>query len=436
MDTLSNRAQRLGSCTTKMMENFLVVQRNSYDDQSNPQGICNCGVAENYLCENELTTKLESIRVWQKQHIYYANPIGQLSLRENLCRTFERLFQLNHQLDPNRMIISSGLAGIMSLLGYLLADRSELFLIPAPYYTVFDHDLSVLSGCCTWPCPLLEQDTGKFSFSVDIFQRGYDDAVRQGRRPRALIIVNPQNPLGDVYDEDSMLPILKFAAEKQLHVIFDEIYALSMFDDQPTFPSALNYQSIVDPERTHFVWSFSKDFALSGLRLGVAYAGSSDLCSVAGSVNFLQIPSTIIQESLASLLSDHAWIESYIALNRSRLTKRYKQVVKQLNDLDSRIMVRPARAGFFIWIDCRCFLHEVTFNEEDRLFQVIFDNGVYISTGSSLGCSQPGWFRMIFSIREQWIDEALKRMKLALNIYASSKTSSVSLQERINEDST
>jgi bifunctional pyridoxal-dependent enzyme with beta-cystathionase and maltose regulon repressor activities len=47
----------------------------------------------------------------------------------------------------------------------------------------------------------------------------------------------------------------------------------------------------------------------------------------------------------------------------------------------------------------------------------MFKHGVYISSGYNLGCSQPGWFRIIFSIRETWIDEAIKRLKSALNSY-------------------
>ena len=117
-------------------------------------------------------------------------------------------------------------------------------------------------------------------------------------------------------DEKTLEPVLKFAAEKQLHVIFDEIYALSLFENQ-SFQSMFNYQTIIDPQRTHFVWSFSKDFALSGLRLGVLYAGSKEIAVPAASINFIQVPSTIVQEVVAELLSDDQWIDWYIQLNRS-----------------------------------------------------------------------------------------------------------------------
>jgi aspartate/methionine/tyrosine aminotransferase len=420
MDTLYNRAQQVSKGMSKLMDNFLRVQKDTYDEELNPNGICNCGVAENYLCENELISKLQSIQVWKANHMYYPNPLGQVSLRKALCSMFQNVFQLNHQLDPNRMVISSGLSGIMSLLCYLIADKNDVLLIPSPYYTVFDHDVSILSNCAIYRCPLLEQDSGKFVFSVEIFKQGYAEAISKGLRPRAIIIVNPQNPLGDVYDEITIRPILKFAAEMELHVIIDEIYALSLFENEKPFQSVLNYSSIIDPERTHFVWSFSKDFALSGLRLGVLYAGSSAICSVGGSINFIQIPSTIIQETLTELVSDHQWIDSYIKLNRSRLTQQYEETKKKLENIDKRISIRPSKAGFFIWVDFRLLLHEITFEEEDRLSEMIFNHGVYISAGSNLGCSQPGWFRMIFSVKEIWIDEALKRFKVALDAYLHS----------------
>ncbi|CAF3245078.1 unnamed protein product [Rotaria socialis] len=420
MDTLSIRAQGMNKNVTQILKKFLLVQKNPYDEESNPNGICNCGVAENYLCENELISKLQSIQVWQKSHMYYPCSQGLLSLRKALCDFFQKIFELNHQLDPDRMMISSGLSGIISLLSYVIGDRDDVFLISSPYYTAFDHDISAFSNCATYRCPLLEQDTGKFIFSVEIFKRGYDDAVAKGLRPRGIIIINPNNPIGDIYDEQTIQPVLDFAAEKNLHVIIDEIYALSLFEDQKPFQSMLNYSSIVDPKRTHFVWSFSKDFALSGVRLGVAYAGSSELCSSANAINFIQIPSNIVQEIATTLISDCQWIDSYTKLNRSRLTQQYKKFQKAIENIDNRIYIRPAKAGFFIWADLRLLLHDITFEEEIRLFQSIFEHGLYLVTGSFLGCAQPGWFRIIFSIRETWIDEAIKRFKLGLDAYQHS----------------
>ena len=416
MDTLSIRAQKLGTGTSKLLRLFSFVQKNAYDERTNPNGICNCGVAENYLCEKELIEKLQSVQVWQSNHMYYPASLGHRRLRQTLCDFFGKFLHLNYRLDPERMIISSGLSGIMSLIGFLFGDPGDVFLIPSPYYTAFDQDISIFSGCAIFRCPVLDQTNGKFRFSVELFEQGYEQAIAAGLRPRGLIIINPSNPLGDIYDEDIIKPVLKFAAEKELHVIFDEIYAFSIFENQ-SFHSMLTYQSIIDPKRTHFVWSFSKDFALSGLRLGVLYAGSPEICAPAESYNFIQGPSTIVQDIVAEILSDDQWIEWYLKLNSARLTEQYQNVTKKIEQLDSRIVIRPSQAGFFIWADFRSILHEITFEEEECLFDIIFKHGVYISPGVNLGCSEPGWFRIIFSVKGQWIDEAMKRLKTAIDVY-------------------
>ena len=57
---------------------------------------------------------------------------------------------------------------------------------------------------------------------------------------------------------------MKFAKERELHVIIDEIYFLSIFEEGD-FESCLSYtEEWPDPLRTHFVWGFSKDFSMSG----------------------------------------------------------------------------------------------------------------------------------------------------------------------------
>ncbi|CAF4621828.1 unnamed protein product, partial [Rotaria sp. Silwood1] len=81
MDTLSIRGQRLNQYMSQILKNFSLTQKNPYDDELNPNGICNCGVAENYLCENELISKLQSIQIWKTNYIYYPYSSGQKSLR-------------------------------------------------------------------------------------------------------------------------------------------------------------------------------------------------------------------------------------------------------------------------------------------------------------------------------------------------------------------
>ena len=136
----------------------------------------------------------------------------------------------------------------------------------------------------------------------------YERAVEAGLRVRALVLINPHNPLGSVLTVRTMKSVLTFCAQRQLHIIFDEVYGLSVFrhgkeeeeegeDEEEEkekkegkeeareevtektrkkrgFVSilSLDKNSLPDPQRTHFVWSLSKDFGLSGFRVGVVHS--------------------------------------------------------------------------------------------------------------------------------------------------------------------
>lgn len=439
METLSVRAQALSRNISSMLAYKSLTQSNQFDIEHNPNGIVNLGVAENHLCENELIDKLQSSQTWSKEFNYYPDCAGDSKFRQQLCSFFEDAFDIRSRaLDPERIIISSGASGTISLLCFLIADPGDVFLVPSPYYTAFDFDVAAMAKNAIFQCPLLDQTSGNFRFDVEIFEHGFKEAINRGLRPRAIILTNPHNPLGDIYDESSIHPVLEFAAHKKLHVIMDELYALSVFNDEKPFKSILNYTSLPDRSRTHFLWSFSKDFALSGTRVGVVYAGTSELCTLATKLNFLMTPSSTIQNTLSSMLSDSEWTRAYIRLNRRRLAEKYQAVKRKIEKLDKTIEVRNTAAGLFLWINCRSLLHRVTFDEELRLFEMLFASGVYITNGMAFRCSEPGWFRLIFSVDDDWLEEGVKRINKALQTYRASPRlveDSITIKRNLVEES-
>ncbi|CAF1285829.1 unnamed protein product [Didymodactylos carnosus] len=417
----SKRSKILDENVLSICPYFKRFCANPFDETKNPNGILNLGVAENMLCEDMIAGKLASIQNWFPEYNYYPDAGGELAFRKELCQFFTRFFLLHNtiQLEPKRLLITSGATTGFALYSFVLADINDVFIVASPYYSVMDRDISLLTHNTVIRCPLLDQDKGLFRIHVDIYRRGYNEAIKNGLTPKCIIITNPQNPQGSFYDEETLMPILEFAAEKQIHVIVDEIYALSIFktSKQP-FTSILNYQHLPDPKRTHFLWSFSKDFGLSGARLGVLYFGTEEICRKAQKLNYLFLPSRAIQMTLINLISDHEWVEVYIETNQRRLTEQYFYVINQLKLIsNNRIQVYKSNAGFFIWANFQSYMKEKTFDEELRLYNAIFNGGVFISRGKNMGAAEPGWFRLVFSVKDNWINEALGRIQVALERY-------------------
>jgi 1-aminocyclopropane-1-carboxylate synthase len=109
----------------------------------------------------------------------------------------------------------------------------------------------------------------------------FEDTVRalksEGKTIRAVLLCNPQNPLGFCYPRETLLEYLRFVERHGLHLISDEIYALSIFDN-PDFQDPQPFISILsidargeagcDPARVHMLYGMSKDLCAAGLRAG------------------------------------------------------------------------------------------------------------------------------------------------------------------------
>jgi aspartate/methionine/tyrosine aminotransferase len=109
-------------------------------------------------------------------------------------------------------------------------------------------------------------------------QAVYDFSADKSRI-KAVLLCNPHNPLSRCYSRKALLEVMEFCQEHGLHLIVDEIYALTDLNTTPAnaapFVSALTLTEPlvpsgavkVDPSRVHVIWSASKLFGMSGFRI-------------------------------------------------------------------------------------------------------------------------------------------------------------------------
>ena len=103
-----------------------------------------------------------------------------------------------------------------------------------------------------------------------------EEVYQNARSPiKGLLLTNPHNPLGQCYPRSVLEKYIRFCARHTIHLVIDEIYALTSFDcpelvEPVSFVSglALNIKSLGgNPNRVHVIWSSSKDFGQSGIRM-------------------------------------------------------------------------------------------------------------------------------------------------------------------------
>lgn len=109
-----------------------------------------------------------------------------------------------------------------------------------------------------------------------------EDALAKATVPvKALVFTNPHNPLAQCYPRTVLEDCLRFCEQHNLHFISDEVYALSTIEPGMSGQGLSPFVSILScdptsigcsPSRVHAIWSISKDFGSSGVRLVCAYS--------------------------------------------------------------------------------------------------------------------------------------------------------------------
>ena len=241
------------------------------------------------------------------------------------------------------------------------------------------------------------------------------------------------------------------AVGQQLHVIVDEIYANSVYNPLPppqflsapitpvshplagsSFTSALHYlddtQHTPNTQYIHVVQGLSKDFGLSGYRVGWVVTRNEALLEAWGNVGYFASVSNDVQSALTQILQDEVWVDEFLYENCQLLREAYKTVTALLDGSHPSISVRgddgevmddgafaipyiPAVAGMFVWVDLRGFLPPQetpgvnVWAHEERLFDLLMDEAKVVMTpGHAQGANEPGWFRLCFA----WVtNEAL-----------------------------
>jgi aspartate/methionine/tyrosine aminotransferase len=360
----------------------------AWDAETNPDGYIALCVAENRSMWDVLVPQLANYRDVPARVLGYDAMIGNLEFREQLAAFMSRTF-LGRRITADQLAVVAGAGAVLELLFHALADPGDGVLIPTPSYAGFWSDLETRDQLRVVPVHCSSADGFRLS------TQALDQALAHADVPvKALLFTTPNNPLGCVYTREELLEVLDWSARAGIHVVFDEIYALSVFGER-AFVSAASLRETLGP-RVHVVWAFSKDFGASGLRCGVLWSENPAVLQAVDALAYWAACSGDTQFLLGRLVADQAFVDAYIVQMQARLRSIYMLVRSALDR--HGIAHIPAEAGFFVICDLRPWLDEPSWAGEDRLWRRIVDEAnVNLTPGAACRIVEPGWFRLCFA---------------------------------------
>lgn len=349
-----------------------------------------------------------------------------------------RYFKPFEPVDPENILFGTGCTGLCDILGYTIAEPGDGILLSRPIYQAFERDFGSRAKVKTVGVSF----NGNDQFSLEAV-KSYEDKLLEsnasGTKIRALLICNPHNPLGQCYPPEALTAYMRLCAKHQIHLIVDEIYAVSHYKI-PTLPKgassttvqagvpdstdAVPFHSIlrfppnkyISSTHLHVLYGLSKDFAAGGLRLGCIHSLSKPLIQAMGALSPFSWPSNLSEALAIAMLTDHPWRHAFLADGQRRLGERAAFARQVLDEMGIPHNGDKACAGFFLWIDLRRWVALVGggWEGEKVVRGCVEGEGLFLTPGVHLNSEEPGFFRFCFATGEVEVREGMGRLKRAL----------------------
>ncbi len=353
----------------------------------------NLSVGEPDFCPPEHVLEA-SARAAVAGRTHYEPTNGIPELRKALAEKASRDYELNYDPNDEILITVGGTEAIFATLFGLVNPGDEV-LVPNPGFVLYEPCVRLAGGVpiCV---PLLKGRD--FRLSID------DVMSLITERSRVIVVNSPNNPTGGVLTYDELAGLAKIAVERDMIVISDEVYEKILYDDAKhhclaAFPGMR--------ERTLVVNSFSKTYAMTGLRVGYVY-GPRELISAVWLVHQYMVScvnSLSQYAALAALEGSQDFVEEMVR----EFDKRRRLVHKRLDSIEGFCCTLP-KGAFYAFPNIEAF----GMSSEECSEFLARNARVITVPGSAFGSGGEGYIRISYAAAYEQLEKALDRVETAV----------------------
>lgn len=321
---------------------------------------------------------------------HYTATAGTLELREAVAA---KLLKDNGiSCDPSaEIIVTVGAVGAIQNACLAVLNPGDEVIVTEPNWPNYVAQV-MLSGARPVPLPLHES----LGFAPDL------DELRSKitQKTRMIIINSPNNPTGSVLPKKLLLELAEVALRHDLFILCDEVYEKIIYDGNTHFSLGS-----VPELREHVITvnALSKTYAMTGWRVGYA-AGPKDVIE---GITKLQeasascVSSVVQKAALAALTGPQEVVTEMVRV----YAERRDMIVNGLENVRGFKVTRPGGA-FYVFPNIK----EMGMSSFDFAMKLLTEARVAVVHGGGLGQSGEGHVRISFSVSDDTIREALRRI--------------------------
>jgi aminotransferase len=329
------------------------------------------------------------IRALQKGETHYTSNSGILELRQALSAHLNKLYGVGY--DPeSELLITVGVSEALYLAMGAILDPGDEVIVPEPCFVSYAPEVVLAGGKAVTIATHVEQ-------GFQVTGAAIEAAVTE--RTKALLIGYPNNPTGAVISRERLQEIAAVAEKHDLLVISDEIYDQLVYGVEHVCFASLPGMR----DRTITLGGFSKDYAMTGWRLGYAAAPPEALAAMRKihQYTIMCAPTTAQISALAALEKGAPFVEEM----RNEYDRRRRLIVGGLNNLGLPTF-EPHGAFYAFPAITASGMDDGTFAET-----LLQEERVAVVPGSAFGASGAGFVRCSYATAYEEIEEALERIE-------------------------
>ncbi len=339
-------------------------------------------------------TKDAMIKAIKEDKNYYPASEGIIELRDAIAEV-ENSKGMNITKDD--IIITNGVSeGIYMIMASILDENDEV-LVPGPCYPPYLSYTRLFGGI---PIEYKCDPNNQWMPDID------DIKSKINNKTVAIVVINPNNPTGAVYDQLTLQKIADVAASNNLYLICDEIYDKIVFDDK-----FVSIAKVAKDAPLIMLNGFSKVYLMTGWRLGY-------LCMNNNISNTLkqELPKLARLRISANMPAQYAALEAlrsndyYINDMVNKLRSRRDYIVKRLYNIPGLNAITP-KGAFYIFPKIDLTLGKWA-NDLEFVKELLLSTGVLTVNGSGFGrIYGSGYFRIVYLPPIEVLEEAMNRIE-------------------------
>jgi alanine-synthesizing transaminase len=328
---------------------------------------------------------------------YYTDSEGLYELREAIV---EKESRKGLSITADDVLVTNGVSEGLDMTMASIVEPNTEVLMPGPYYPPYASYVKFYGGR-----PV------EFKLTPDGKPDLEDLISKITPRTRALCIISPNNPTGEVFDHKSLKQLVDIAAEHSLYIICDEIYDSLVFDGEFT-----GIGKVAKDSPVILLNGFSKVYLMTGWRCGYICMNSN--CSKLENIrnNIPKLARVRISTNLPVQKAAIAALrgpQDHIPMMVSKLRRRRDLVVKRLNQISS-ISCNVPKGAFYAFPKIN--LSSRWKNDKHFVLDLLNETGVLTVHGSGFGSNfGTDHFRIVYLPQEQILDEAMDKLEHFIN---------------------